>query len=127
MSTETPALRIPTAADVLARQRADHGGTAVATVAQTSTAVAVPDNRSTTSKYLDEIAPSSIVGRMIKFDKNGKFVTPDDDGEMKEDVDFVVLADQLDLAASAVYAFFWDWRRAVRWFAAAVLTLTVTI
>jgi hypothetical protein len=69
-------------------------GTAIAAAPQTSTAVAVPDNRSTTSKYLDEIAPSSIVGRMIKFDKNGKFVTPDDDGEIKEDVDFVVLADQ---------------------------------
>jgi hypothetical protein len=29
------------------------------------------------------------------------------------------------LAASVVYAFYWDWRRAVYWFAA--LTLTVTI
>ena len=33
----------------------------------------------------------------------------------------------LDLAASFVYAFYWDWRRAVYWLAAAVLTLTVTL
>lgn len=33
----------------------------------------------------------------------------------------------LDLCASAVYAFYYDWRRAVYWLAAAVLTLTVTL
>ncbi|HEX4500593.1 MAG TPA: hypothetical protein VH187_05385 [Scandinavium sp.] len=33
----------------------------------------------------------------------------------------------LDLGASAVYTAYGDWRRAVYWFAAAVLTLTVTI
>jgi hypothetical protein len=104
MTDTTLGRKPPTPAEVQERLNKMHGatvpkqssgnGTAVATVAKTSTAVAVPDNRSTTTTYLDEIAPSSIVGRMIKFDKNGKFVTPDDDGEIKEDVDFVVLADQ---------------------------------
>lgn len=32
----------------------------------------------------------------------------------------------LDLAASAVYAVYGDWRRAIYWFAAAVLTTCVT-
>lgn len=33
----------------------------------------------------------------------------------------------LDLAASVVYGCYGDWRRAVYWMAAGVLTLTVTI
>ena len=33
----------------------------------------------------------------------------------------------LDLAASVVYLFHSDWRRAIYWLAAAVLTLTVTL
>jgi hypothetical protein len=69
-----------------------NGGTAVA--AAQPTAVTPPDGRSTVTRYLDEVAPSSIVGRMIKFDRDGNFVTPDDEGEIKEDTDFVVLADQ---------------------------------
>ncbi len=43
-----------------------------------ATAVAVPDTRTETQKYLDEIAPASIVGRMIKFTKNSEFATSDD-------------------------------------------------
>ena len=42
-------------------------------------AVAVPDNRPDIDRYLDEIAPASIVGRMVKFSKEGMFVTADDD------------------------------------------------
>ena len=34
------------------------------------------------ARYLDEIAPANIVGRMIKFSKDGKFFTPDDEGEI---------------------------------------------
>jgi hypothetical protein len=41
---------------------------------------AVPDNRPYVDRYLDETAPASIVGRMIKFSK--------------EDADFVALCDQ---------------------------------
>jgi hypothetical protein len=39
-----------------------------------STAVATPDTRTDVQRYVDEIAPSSIAGRMIKFSKEGKFV-----------------------------------------------------
>lgn len=48
-----------------------------------STAVATPvlDTRTTAQKYVDEIAPASIVGRLIKFGKEGMFVTADDGGK----------------------------------------------
>jgi hypothetical protein len=46
------------------------------------------------SRYLDEVAPASIVGRMIKFSKDGKFVTPDDESEISEDQDFTALCDE---------------------------------
>jgi hypothetical protein len=58
------------------------------------TALTVPSNKTAVSAYLDEIAPSGIVGRMIKFDKNGEFVTSDDDGKIGEETDFVALTDQ---------------------------------
>ena len=70
------------------------GGTAVSVSAGTA-AVAVPDTRTHVQTYLDEIAPASIVGRMVKFDtKGGQFFTADDDEEISADDDFVVLADQ---------------------------------
>jgi len=37
-----------------------------------STALAAPDNRSDVQRYIDEIAPASIVGRMVKFSKDGQ-------------------------------------------------------
>ena len=55
---------------------------------------AVIDTRTPVQAYLDEIAPASIVGRMVKFSKEGEFVTADDDEEIGDDVDFIVLADQ---------------------------------
>jgi len=39
---------------------------------------------------------------------------------------FPMLLIALDLAASGVYALHQDWRRAIYWFAAAVLTACVT-
>jgi hypothetical protein len=57
-------------------------------------ALAVPDNRTDVQKYLDEIAPASIVGRMIKFNKDGEFATTDDDSVIGGDVDFTALVDQ---------------------------------
>jgi hypothetical protein len=59
-----------------------------------TTAVAVPNDRSYRERYLDEVAPASIVGRMIKFSKDGAFITHDDGKEVDEDAEFVVLADQ---------------------------------
>src|SRR6516164_1183375 len=63
-------------------------------VAPTSTDVALPDNRTPVQAYLDEIAPASIVGRLVKFNKDGNFVTTDDDAVIGDDVDFVALVDQ---------------------------------
>jgi len=43
------------------------------------------------SRYLDEIAPASIAGRMIKFSKDGSFTVPDDESVIDENVDFIAL------------------------------------
>jgi hypothetical protein len=58
-----------------------------------STAVALPDTRTPQQAYLDEIAPSGIVGRMVKWSKDGKFITTDDEEEVSQDTDFVALCD----------------------------------
>jgi hypothetical protein len=68
--------------------------TTLPAVVAKSTAVAVPDNRDYRSRYLDEIAPSTIVGRLIKFGKDGKFVTNDDGEPISEDTEFIALCDE---------------------------------
>ena len=55
---------------------------------------AASDNRSAREQYIDLIAPAMMVGRMIKFSKEGKFVTPDDDAEVSDETDFIALVDQ---------------------------------
>jgi hypothetical protein len=67
-------------------------GTAVAPAK--SAVVAAPDTRTPQQAYLDEIAPASIVGRMVKFSKDGRFVTADDGEPLPEGSEFIVLADQ---------------------------------
>jgi hypothetical protein len=60
-----------------------------------STAVTAPDDRSYRTRYLDEVAPSGIAGRMIKFDgKSGGFITPDDGEPVPESTVFFALADE---------------------------------
>jgi hypothetical protein len=59
-----------------------------------ATAVAVPDNRTNVQAYLDDIAPANIVGRMVKFSKDGTFVISDDETTIADDVDFIALCDQ---------------------------------
>ena len=95
--------KIPTAAEVLARQKADHmpggivaksSGTAGMAAKRPSPAVAANDQRDLVQRYLDEVAPASIVGRMIKFGKEGQFVTPDDGEPIAVDAEFVALCDQ---------------------------------
>jgi hypothetical protein len=64
-------------------------------VPKAGTAVAVPDQRDNIQQYLDEVAPSGIVGRRIKFDgKDGRYITPDDDKPIPEDNEYVALCDQ---------------------------------
>src|SRR5262249_13650974 len=57
-------------------------GAAVAPVAPT--AVAMLDGRTPREAYLDEVAPAAIVGRLIKFTREGMFVTADDEGEIAD-------------------------------------------
>jgi hypothetical protein len=62
--------------------------------AKSATAVAMPDNRTSVQKYVDEIAPASIVGRLIKFSKDGSFVTADDGETVPEAAEFLALCDE---------------------------------
>ena len=54
-----------------------------------------PDDRSPVERYLDEIAPASFPGQLIKFDgKAGQFVVTADGEPFDTNRDFVVLADE---------------------------------
>ena len=59
-----------------------------------NTAVAVPDNRSSVEQYLDATSPVAVVGRLIKFNKEAKFVTADDDVPIDENAEFIALCDE---------------------------------
>ena len=59
-----------------------------------NTAVAVPDNRSSVERYLDATSPVAVVGRLIKFNKEAKFCTADDDVPIDENAEFVALCDE---------------------------------
>jgi hypothetical protein len=57
--------------------------------------VALPDQRTDVQRYIDDISPSTIAGRLIKFDgKAGEFTTVDDGEPVKEDAEFIALADE---------------------------------
>jgi hypothetical protein len=60
-------------------------------------APAVIDTRSPQERYLDEVAPSFIVGRLIKFSKEGQFITADDGQAISEDVDFYALCGEVQI------------------------------
>jgi hypothetical protein len=45
-------------------------------------------------RYLEEIAPATFSGRLIKFNRDGKFVTQDDGTVISPDQDFVALCDE---------------------------------
>jgi len=56
---------------------------------------AVPDGRNLVQSYLDEVAPVSIVGRMVKFNhKQSNFITTDDGAAITEEAEFIALCDQ---------------------------------
>jgi len=59
-----------------------------------NTAVAAPDTRTNVQRYIDEVAPASIVGRLVKFGKEGTFVTADDGEPVPETADFLALCDE---------------------------------
>jgi hypothetical protein len=95
----TTATRKPSVAEL--KNRTPLGGTPIPSKSLVATkpksmAVAKPGKPADdyVSRYLDEVSPASLVGRMIKFGKDGKFITPDDGEEISEDTAFVVLADE---------------------------------
>jgi len=88
-------IRQPTTRElVAAKQRAGVAPATPGTNGPTAVAVKAPDDRDYRSRYLDEVAPASVVGRMVKFSKEGAFVTYDDGEEVPEDAEFIALVDQ---------------------------------
>jgi hypothetical protein len=87
----------PTPEEVIAEQRreADAHKAQLPAKVDTSTAVALPDTRTAAQRYVDQEAPANIVGRMIKFGKDGHFVTSDDDEPIDENAEFVALCDEV--------------------------------
>jgi hypothetical protein len=82
--------------EVLAQQKADaeRERAQVPVKAKAAALPAAADSRSPREKYLDDIAPSGVVGRLIKFSKEGQFVFLDDESTISPDEDFVALVDQ---------------------------------
>ena len=81
-----------------AKEDARETATAVAVKPAASTpAVATVDNRTPQQRYLDEVAPSSIVGRLVKFNKNGEFVTAEDGKPIDEDTEFFALCGETQI------------------------------
>ena len=70
-------------------------GNGGAVVPAGKTDVALPDARTPRQAYLDEIAPSGIVGRLLKFGKGGTFVAADTDEEIDPEQAFTALCDQV--------------------------------
>ena len=109
MTTETRTRVPPTTREILQRQAAEAerireqmkpaatvatAATGTAVAQAKTTAVTAPDTRTPQQAYLDLIAPAAIVGRLIKFGKEGTFITADDDAAVAEGTEFTVLADQ---------------------------------
>jgi hypothetical protein len=61
---------------------------------ETRRAVTINKNQDYRSRYLDEVAPAGIAGRLIKWTKDGTYVTADDGEELAEGAEFIVLADE---------------------------------
>lgn len=110
MKAQTSKARPPTPAEINAQQKADAERASKAASAVANTQVpSVPDSGVASTKlpsvpdsgvdfvqrYLDDVAPASIVGRMIKFNgKEGQFTTADDGEAVSEETVFAALCDQ---------------------------------
>jgi hypothetical protein len=61
----------------------------------TSTALTTPATRPALDRYLDEIAPpTSVAGRMLKFNKAGQYVTADHGTVISDDIDLIAHCNQ---------------------------------
>jgi hypothetical protein len=63
-------------------------------VPASQTLPATPDARTNVERYLDEVAPSMIVGRMVKFSKNNTFIINDTQEEISPETEFIAVCDQ---------------------------------
>jgi hypothetical protein len=91
--------RPPSPEQIRSQQKADAEKERAAAQAKlpakvSGTAVTVPDSRTPVQKYLDEIAPAGIAGRLIKFSKEGVFATADDGEPVPEAAEFIALCDE---------------------------------
>lgn len=86
----------PTAEEIVAQQKKDAAARRqqVAIKATAPAPAIVTDVRSDVEKYVDEIAPSFIAGKLIKFSKEGKFIIAEAGDEISPDDDFVALCDE---------------------------------
>lgn len=102
--TYQPKARPPSVKQVLDQQKADaeRGRQQKATLAAVPAgspepalpAGMPPDTRTSVQRYLDDVAPASIVGRAIRGNKEHVFATADDGEPVPDDVDFTALCDQ---------------------------------
>jgi hypothetical protein len=94
MQTEKVKRQPPTAEQIRKQQKADAEKALPVPTNSNATALAMPDTRTDVQRYLDEIAPASIVGRLVKFTKDGQFATSDDGTVIGDSIDFIALVDQ---------------------------------
>jgi hypothetical protein len=67
---------------------------AIAKVAEPPPTALAADVRTPQQKYVDEIAPGVIAGRLVKFSKEGVFMMPDTEEAISQDKDFIALCDE---------------------------------
>jgi hypothetical protein len=88
-STKPKPAAIPAQADLIPQTlpaKTNNGG---------STAVAVPDNCSAAEKLVDDIAPATTPGPLVKFDsKSGTYKNRDTGDELGGEVEYTILCDQ---------------------------------
>jgi hypothetical protein len=66
-----------------------------AKVAASVPAAMPPDTRTDIEKYLDEVAPTTIAGQLVKFGgKDGKFLIVESGEEVNPDQDYIALCDE---------------------------------
>jgi hypothetical protein len=68
-----------------------------AKVTATVPATSAADTRTPQQRYLDEVAPTSIVGRLIKFSKDGAFTTSDDGAAIDDSTEFFALCGDVQI------------------------------
>jgi len=102
-----PKRRVPTSTEVIEEQKrvarslkeqqqaARAAANVPAKVATAAPATLAVDTRTPEERYIDEIAPSMIVGQLVRFSKEGKFTVVETDQEISPDEDFICLADEV--------------------------------